>query len=57
LSATLARAYAFAYVSATDSEAGLQGTGQLAITSYVSGTATNGPIGIAFDHLSVVAPN
>ncbi len=45
------------YVSATDSEAGLQGTGQLAITSYVSGTATNGPIGIAFDHLSVVAPN
>lgn len=45
------------WVSATDSEAGLQGTGQLAITTYVSGTATNGPIGIAFDHLSVVAPN
>jgi hypothetical protein len=34
------------YVSATDSDPGLQGTGQLAITSYVSGTATNGPIGI-----------
>ena len=45
------------WVSATDSDPGLQGTGQLAITSYVSGTATNGPIGIGFDHLSVVAPN
>ena len=45
------------YVSATDSDPGLQGTGQLAITTYVSGTATNGPIGIGFDHLSVVAPN
>lgn len=44
-------------VTATDSEAGLQGTGQLAITTYVSGTATNGPIGISFDHLNVVAPN
>ena len=45
------------YVSATDSDPGLQGSGQLAITTYVSGTATNGPIGIGFDHLSVVAPN
>ncbi|MCD2441001.1 PKD domain-containing protein [Agromyces sp. SYSU K20354] len=45
------------WVSATDSEPGLQGTGQFAITTYVSGTATNGPIGIGFDHLSVVAPN
>ena len=40
-----------------DSDPGLQGTGQFAITTYVSGTATNGPIGIGFDHLSVVAPN
>ena len=45
------------YVTATDSDPGLQGTGQLAITTYVSGTATNGPIGIGFDHLGVVAPN
>ena len=45
------------YVTATDSDPGLQGTGQLAITTYVSGTATNGPIGIGFDHLNVVAPN
>lgn len=45
------------YVTATDSEPGLQGTGQFAITTYVSGTATNGPIGLGFDHLSVVAPN
>ena len=45
------------YVTATDSEPGLQGTGQFAITTYVSGTATNGPIGLGFDHLNVVAPN
>ena len=45
------------FVAATDGDPGLQGTGQLAITTYVSGTATNGPIGIGFDHLSVVAPN
>ena len=45
------------YVTGTDSDPGLQGTGQLAITTYVSGTATNSPIGIGFDHLSVVAPN
>ena len=45
------------FVTATDSEPGLQGTGQFSITTYVSGTATNGPIGIGFDHLSVVAPN
>jgi PKD repeat protein len=44
------------YVTATDSDPGLQGTGQFSITSYVSGTATNSPIGIGFDHLSVVAP-
>ena len=44
-------------VQAMDSEPGLQGTGQLAITTYVSSTATNAPIGIGFDHLSVVAPN
>ena len=40
-----------------DTTAELQGTGQMAVTTYVSGSATNGPIGIAFDHLSVVAPN
>ena len=45
------------YVTATDSDPGLQGTGQFAITTYVTGTATNGPIGIGFDHLSVVVPN
>lgn len=45
------------YVAATDSEPVLQGTGQLAISTYVSGTATNGPIGIGFDHLNVVAAN
>ncbi len=44
-------------VTATDSDPGLQGTGQFAITTYVSSTATNAPIGIGFDHLSVVAPN
>lgn len=45
------------FVMATDSEPGLQGTGQLAITTFVSSSATNGPIGIGFDHLNVVAPN
>ena len=45
------------FVSATDSDPGLQGTGQLGINTYVSGTVTNGPIGLAFDHLSVVAAN
>ena len=45
------------FVTSTDSTAGLQGTGQFALTTYVSGTATNAPIGIGFDHLSVVAPN
>ena len=44
-------------MTTTDSEPGLQGTGQFAITTYVSGTATNGPIGLGFDHLNVVAPN
>ena len=44
-------------VTATDSDPGLQGTGQFAITTYVSSTATNAPIGIGFDHLNVVAPN
>ncbi|RXZ71955.1 PKD domain-containing protein [Agromyces albus] len=43
------------WVTATDSDPGLQGSGQLSITSYVSSTATNSPIGVAFDRLNVVA--
>lgn len=44
-------------VSGTANDPGLQGTGQFAITAYVSSTATNAPIGIGFDHLNVVASN
>jgi PKD repeat protein len=43
------------YVTATDSDPGLQGTGQFSITTFVSSTATNSPIGVGFDRLSVVA--
>lgn len=43
------------YVTATDSEPGLQGTGQFALGAYVSGTATNAPVQVGFDHLSIVA--
>ncbi|MBT2517544.1 PKD domain-containing protein [Streptomyces sp. ISL-90] len=43
------------YVTATDSDPGLQGGGQFSLNCYVSSTATNSPIGIGFDHLSVVA--
>jgi hypothetical protein len=44
------------YVSATDSDPGLQGTGQFSITTYISGTATNSPIAIGFDRLTVSQP-
>ena len=42
------------YVTATDSDPGLQGGGQFGIGTYVSGTATNSPIALRFDHVSVV---
>ncbi len=45
------------YVTATDSEAALQGTGQFGIGAYITGTATNSPINFSFDHLSIVPAN
>jgi PKD repeat protein len=42
--------------SVTDSTAGLQTPGHVAVSSYVSSGATNGPITIAVDQLVVTAP-
>lgn len=38
-------------LTATDSTAGLQGSGAVGIATYVSGTATNAPVGISFDNV------
>ncbi|MDT0156342.1 PKD domain-containing protein [Microbacterium sp. ARD32] len=40
-------------VAATDDESSLQVPGSIALTTYVSGSATNGPVTIAFDDLNV----
>ncbi|MGI8627710.1 MAG: hypothetical protein ACR2J5_14265, partial [Geodermatophilaceae bacterium] len=37
-------------LSRTDSTAALQGPGAVGIATYVSGSATNGPVGISFDN-------
>jgi PKD repeat protein len=43
-------------LTATDSTAGLQAAGVTGVNGYLSGSATNGPIGIRFDSFRVVAP-
>jgi hypothetical protein len=40
----------------TDSTAGLQAAGHVGFSSYVSSSATNGPITIAVDQIVVTAP-
>jgi PKD repeat protein len=43
-------------LTATDTTAGLQAAGVTGVNGYLSGSATNGPIGIRFDRFRVVEP-
>lgn len=40
-------------VTATDTEAALQGAGGLSLSTYASGTVTNGPVTLRVDHFAV----
>ena len=39
--------------TATDSQAALQGAGQIGLSAYANGSVTNGPLGFSFDNLNV----
>ncbi|MGC5224156.1 PKD domain-containing protein [Micromonospora sp. DT81.3] len=41
------------FLTATDAQAELQGAGQIGVLSYLSGTATNAPVGVTVDNLEV----
>ena len=40
----------------TDTTVGLQGNGSVGVYSYLSGSATNAPVTLAFDNLAASAP-
>ncbi len=44
-------------ISFTDATAALQGTGVVGLSTYLSSAATNGPVDVLFDNLSIVRPN
>ena len=41
------------FLTATDAQAELQAAGQIGVLSYLSGSATNGPVGVTVDNLEV----
>lgn len=44
-------------LSFTDATTALQGTGVVGVSTYLSSAATNGPVDVLLDNLSVVRPS